>query len=331
MKSIVEHIAVRTFYKENRERLKLSLKSSENGFNRQITVGDAHRPGLALAGFVELFTYDRVQILGNTEMKYLNSLPADKRESSIDRFIEFEIPLIIVSNANTVPKHLIKVATRRSISVFSTPLTTTTLIHLMSDYLDLKFAPKKSLHGCLLDVYGVGLLVTGKSGIGKSEVALDLVERGHRLVADDVVLVTRTAEDILIGRGREISEHHIELRGVGLVDVKKVFGIRSVRVQKRIEVEVRLHKWDDRENWERTGLDEQTTNILDVPIPLINLPINPGKNMTVICETIAMNELLKIQGYHTAREFNRRLKEHMRAKRIERESVFSDRLRGDRE
>jgi len=329
MKSPIEHIIIGTFFKENRERLKLILKSSENGFNRKLTMSDSHRPGLALAGFVELFTYDRVQVLGNTEMRYLNSLTEEKRNESIDRFIEFEIPLILVTNDNKIPKHLLQVATRRSISVFSTPLTTTTLIHLMSDYLDLKFAPKASVHGSLIDVYGVGMLVTGRSGIGKSEVALDLVERGHRLVADDVVLITRTAEDILIGKGREISEHHIEVRGVGLVDVKKVFGIRSVRIQKRIEVEIRLHKWDDQEDWDRTGLDEIKTEILDVEMPLVNLPINPGKNMTVICETIAMNELLKVQGYHTAKEFNRRLKEHMRAKKVERSTTTDTHLRRD--
>jgi HPr kinase/phosphorylase len=329
MKSPIEHITISTFFKENRERLKLSLKSSENGFNRKLTMSDSHRPGLALAGFVELFTYDRVQVLGNTEMRYLNSLTEEKRNESIDRFIEFEIPLILVTNGNKITKHLLQAATRRSISIFSTPLTTTTLIHLMSDYLDLKFAPKISVHGSLIDVYGVGMLVTGRSGIGKSEVALDLVERGHRLVADDVVLITRTAEDILIGKGREISEHHIEVRGVGLVDVKKVFGIRSVRIQKRIEVEIRLHKWDDQTDWDRTGLDEIKTKILDVEMPLVNLPINPGKNMTVICETIAMNELLKFQGYHTAKEFNRRLKEHMRAKKAERSTSTDSHLRRD--
>jgi HPr kinase/phosphorylase len=329
MKSSIEHITVSTFFKENKDRLKLSLQSSENGFNRKITMSDAHRPGLALAGFVELFTYNRVQVLGNTEMRYLKSLTVEKQNESIDRLIEFEIPLILVTNDNKVPKHLIQVATRRSITVLSTPLTTTTLIHLMSDYLDLKFAPIESVHGSLVDVYGVGLLVTGRSGLGKSEVALDLVERGHRLVADDVVIITRTAEDILIGKGREISEHHLEVRGVGLVDVKKVFGIRGVRLQKRIEVEIRLHRWDDQESWERTGLDEVKTKILDVEIPLVDLPINPGKNMTVICETIAMNELLKIQGYHTAREFNRRLKEHMRAKKSEKTTSTDTYLRRD--
>ncbi len=327
----MEHVSVVTFFKENKDRLKLTLLSSENGFNRKITMSDIHRPGLALAGFVELFTYDRVQVLGNTEIRYLNSLNEKKLLESIDRFIEFEIPVVIITNGNKPPKHMMQAATRRCISVFGTPMTTTTLIHLMGDYLDLKFAPNTSAHGSLVDVYGVGLLVTGRSGIGKSEVALDLVERGHRLVADDVVMITRTAEDILIGKGSEISEHHIEVRGVGLIDVKKVFGIRGVRLQKRIEVEVRLHHWDSKENWERIGLDVLTTKILDVEIPLINLPINPGKNMTVICETIAMNELMKLHGFHTAKEFNRRLKDYMKAKKTRVAKASNATLRRDTE
>ncbi|TFG97188.1 MAG: HPr(Ser) kinase/phosphatase [Calditrichales bacterium] len=331
MESSFEHITVSTFFKDNKDRLKLTTMSSENGFNRKITKGDTHRPGLALAGFVDLFTYDRVQVLGNTEIRYLSSLSKPSLIESIDRFIEFEIPCIIVSNGNKVPEYFIQAARRRSISIFCTPLTTTTLNHLMGDYLDMKFAPRVSVHGSLVDVYGVGMMVTGRSGIGKSEVALDLVERGHRLVADDVVIITRTAEDTLIGIGREISEHHLELRGVGLVDVKKIFGIRSVRIQKRIEVEIRLHDWDSTKDWERTGLDGITTKVLDVELPLINLPINPGKNMTVICETIAMNELLKIQGYHTAKEFNMRLKQHMKSKTIGRAAPGDIPLRRDKE
>ncbi len=315
MDASIEHILVSTFFKENKERLKLSLVGSENGFNRKIISGDWHRPGLALAGFVDLFSYDRVQLLGNTEISYTKTLNDEQLKKSINNFIEFEIPCIILTDGNKAPKYLIESARRRCISIFSTPLTTTTLTHLMGDYLDMKFAPRTSAHGSLVDVYGIGLLVTGRSGIGKSEVALDLVERGHRLVADDVVIITRTAEDILIGKGSDVSEHHIEVRGVGLVDVKKVFGITGVRLQKRIEVEVRLHDWDATKDWERVGLDVQTTKILDVELPLVNLPINPGKNMTVICETIAMNELMKMHGYHTARDFNRRLKEFMKAKK----------------
>ena len=310
-----EHITVSVFFKENKERLKLSLISSENGFHRKIIMGDWHRPGLALAGFVDLFSYDRVQLLGNTEIRYLKSLSAKQRNQSIDRFIEFELPCIILTDSNKAPKYLVEAARHRGISIFATPLTTTTFTHLMGDYLDLKFAPRTSAHGSLVDVYGIGLLVTGRSGIGKSEVALDLVERGHRLVADDVVIITRTAEDILVGKGSEMSDHHIEVRGVGLVDVKKIFGITGVRIQKRIEVEVRLQDWDAEKDWERVGLDAATTKILEVEIPIINLPINPGKNMTVICETIAMNELMRLHGYHTARDFNRRLKEFMKAKK----------------
>jgi HPr kinase/phosphorylase len=329
MESSIEHITVATFYKENKERLNLSLLSSENGFNRKITTSDTHRPGLALAGFVDLFSYDRVQLLGNTEIRYIKTLSEKQLSQSIDRLIEFEIPCIIISNGNKAPTYLLEAARRRSISIFGTPMTTTTLTHLMGDYLDMKFAPRSSAHGSLVDVYGVGLLVTGRSGIGKSEVALDLVERGHRLVADDVVIITRTAENILIGKGSEVSEHHIEVRGVGLVDVKKVFGVTGVRLQKRIEVEVRLHDWDATKDWERVGLDVQTTKILDVELPLVNLPINPGKNMTVICETIAMNELMKLHGYHTAKDFNKRLKEFMKSKKTSVQESTETSLRRD--
>ena len=311
---MIEYIDIRTFYSRSKDRLKLVLATSENGFSRRITKSDIHRPGLALAGFVELFTYDRVQVLGNTEIKYLASLSNNDLKKSIDRFIEFEIPCIIVAAENKIPEYLIFAAKRRNICIFGSEHSTTTLVHLMSDFLDVTFAPQESLHASLVDVYGVGMLVSGRSGIGKSEVALDLVERGHRLVADDIVIITRTAEDTLIGRGTEISDHHLELRGVGVVDIKKIFGIRGVRLQKRIEVEVKLVEWDPNEVYDRTGLDEGSVSILDVPIPQISIPMNPGKNMTVICETIAMNQLLKLHGYHTAKEFNRRLKEYMKKK-----------------
>jgi len=312
----IEYITVREFYNDNKSRLKLSLLTSENGFSRRITKSDTHRPGLALAGFVELFTYDRVQVLGNTEIRYLRTLSEEKIIESIKRFIEFEIPCIIVTNDNKLPPYFIQVATRRYISILSTPLTTTNLIHLMGDYLDLKFALVTSIHASLVDVYGVGLLVTGRSGIGKSEVALDLVERGHRLVADDVVVITRTADDVLTGKGTDLYEHHIELRGVGIIDVKKIFGIRGVRIRKRIEAEIHLVDWDSKTTYDRTGLDQSNVTILGVTIPQIILPINPGKNMTVICETIAMNQLLKLYGFDTAKEFNRRLKEHIKHKKI---------------
>ncbi|NOX87400.1 MAG: HPr kinase/phosphorylase [Calditrichaeota bacterium] len=306
-----EYITVRTLLRENLERLKLQLVCSENGLNRKIVTSEIHRPGLALSGFVELFTWDRIQILGNTEIKYLFSLPPRQLARSVVRFMEFEIPAIIVTNDNEIPEYLIQTATRRYISVFRTPMSTTRLVHLLSEYLEEKFAPRISMHGSLVDVYGIGILFSGRSGIGKSEIALDLVERGHRLVADDLVIITRQAEEVLIGKGREIAQHILEIRGVGLIDVRRIFGIRGVRMQKRVEVEVNLVDWEKNKEYDRTGLEDKTTEILGVEIPQITLPIHPGKNITVIAETIAMNHLLKTYGYHTAKEFNKRLKEYM--------------------
>lgn len=309
-----DFITVRTLLREVESRLKLKLVCSENGLNRKITNSDLHRPGLALSGFVELFTSDRVQILGNTEIRYLSGLGSNDLKRSIDRFIEFEIPAILVTNNNPVPEYLVQAATRRYISIFSSPYSTTRVSHLLGEYLEMKFAPKISVHGSLVDVYGMGILFTGRSGIGKSEVALDLIERGHRLVADDLVIITRRAEDVLIGTGREISEHIIEVRGVGLIDIRRIFGVRGIRIQKRVEVEVHLVDWEKDMEYERLGMEEKSTKILDVELPQITLPINPGKNITVIAETIAMNHLLKISGHHTPLEFNKRLKEFMKNK-----------------
>ncbi len=309
-----EFITVRTLLIENEARLKLKLICSENGLNRKITNNDLHRPGLALSGFVELFTSDRIQILGNTEIKYLNSLNEKELKNSLNRYMEFEIPAIIVTNDNPIPEYLIQTATKRYISILRTPFSTTQLTHLLGEYLEDKFAPQLSRHGSLVDVYGIGILLTGRSGIGKSEIALDLVERGHRLVADDLVIVRRKAEDILIGSGTEIAQHTLEIRGVGIIDVRRIFGIRGVRMQKRVELEVNLVDWSQGKEYERVGLEEQETDMLGVKIPLVELPIHPGKNITVIAETIAMNHLLKTYGYHAPKEFNKRLKDYMRQK-----------------
>ena len=311
-----DFITVRTLLMENETRLKMKLICSRNGLNRKITSPELHRPGLAISGFVELFTSDRVQILGNTEIKYLSGLSDEELVQKVNQYIEFEIPAIVVTENNVLPEYFIKAATRRYISIISTSMNTTQTTHLLSEYLGEKFAPQISKHGSLVDVYGVGILLTGRSGIGKSEIALDLVERGHRLVTDDIVLIKQKSEDVLIGKGTEISKHTLEIRGVGLVDVARVFGIRGVRLQKRVELEVQLVDWERGKNYERVGLDESLTEILGVQIPQITLPIHPGKNITVIAETIALNHLLKMYGYHAPKEFNKRLKEYMQQKNI---------------
>jgi len=310
----VEKLQVSAFYQDNQSRLKLKLCNSPRGLIREIPQKELHRPGLALAGFIELFTYDRIQVLGNTEMRYLSSLAEDQRQKSLSRLFEFNIPCLIITNDNPLPDELVQVADNANVSIFSSPLTTTEMIHLLSGYLDHKFAPTESVHASLVDVYGTGLLFTGRSGIGKSEVSLDLVERGQRLVADDMVTLTRTADNVLMGSGREFLKHYMEIRGIGIIDVGRMFGVRAIRQQKRVETVVELVDWRDGVDYERVGMDEQYKEYLGVKIPHVILPIFPGKNITVIAEAIALNLHLKIYGFHPAKEFGRALSHMMEDK-----------------
>ncbi|HID95863.1 MAG TPA: HPr(Ser) kinase/phosphatase [Candidatus Latescibacteria bacterium] len=311
----MKEITIRELLKQNRRRLALKLIAGQEGLDRTLTSGEIHRPGLALAGFVELYTFDRVQVLGNTEMIYLRGLSEDARRQALETIYQFDLPCIVITGNNEPFPLLSELSNKRAIPLLRTKFATTKFIHLFNLYLDEVFAPQITMHASLVDVYGVGLLFTGRSSIGKSEIALDLVERGHRLVADDVVVITRRAQGILMGTGSDILRHHIEIRGVGIIDVRRTFGIRAVRLQKRIEVEVRLVDWDESLDYERIGLEEKTTSILDIEIPVVAIPIYPGKNITVIAEIVALNHLLKVSGIHPAREFNRRLVELMRRKR----------------
>lgn len=303
----MESLEVGLFFKDNEKRLDLQLVTTREGLRRKITEKNLHRPGLALAGYLELFTYGRVQILGNTEMSYLRNLTLEERIAKFRSVFEYAIPCLIVTDSNSVFPEMIEEANRRKLAIFRTTYSTTVLIHLLSDYLDEKFAPSMIIHGSLVDVYGTGLLFTGRSGIGKSEIALDLVERGHRLVADDVVTLIKKAEGILMGSGPEMLKHFMEIRGVGIIDIRHMFGVRAIRLQKRVEMEVELVDWDPKENYERLGLEEEYKDFLGVKIPHVKLPIYPGKNITVIAEVIALNLHLKVYGYHPAQAFSVRL------------------------
>lgn len=309
-----EGISVETFFFENEKKLELKLISSKKGFHKQVTEKEIYRPGLALAGFMDLFTYKRIQVCGNTEAAYLRKLTLIQRKNTLKKVFSFDIPLFIVTNNNRLPSPFVQMANEYGIPVFRTSLATIKFIQLVEDYLDEKFAPSTFIHGSLVDVYGIGVLITGRSGIGKSEVALDLVARGHRLVTDDVVTVQYQTGGILIGTGNKTLRYNMEIRGVGIIDIQAVFGIRAIRKQKRVEVQVELVDWDDTEKYERLGLEEIGTEILGEKIPLVRLPIYPGKNISVIVEVIALNELLKIYGRHSAREFEARLDRRMKAK-----------------
>jgi len=321
----VQALSVARLYEDERQELQLEPLTESLASEREITVSDIHRPGMALMGFVENFLPERIQILAQTELTYLATLSPSDVRAAIDRLFQFEMPLIVVCKGLEVPPYLVQCANRRQVPVLRTPQSTTPFIHALTSYLDHMFAPQVTVHGSLVDVYGVGLMFTGRSAIGKSETALDLVERGHRLVADDVVTITRRHGDLLIGSGNQLLRHHMEIRGLGIIDVQAIFGIRAIRLQKRVEVEVNLTDWSTDGDYERVGLDERKTEYLGAQIALVQVPITPGKNITVIGEVIALNYLIKVTGgYSPAERLNQHLIEIMKRKSATRAWVRED-------
>jgi len=279
-----------------------------------------------LSGYTARFVGERVFVLGETEISYLFALDADARKISLDLLFAFELPCLVVTKGQDVPPELLAIAEAKKVPVLRTPLKTNEFYSRLKPFLEEVFAPAIALHGSLADVYGVGLLFQGRSGIGKSECVLDLVERGHRLVADDVVRVTRLGQDVLIGRGAEGHQHFMEIRGIGLIDIAALFGIRAVRQQKRIEVVVQLEDWTSAATYERTGLAGQEVDILGVQVPKVLVPLNPGKNITVVAEVVAMRHLLRYSGVDSAKQFNERL-----IARMQRKAQGPDPLRATRE
>ncbi len=293
--------------------LQLERVGQVEGLDRDIRSAEVSSPGLVLAGYVERFPMHRLQVLGETEITYLASLSDEVRTRILTLFFSFPVPCVFITKNQELPGGLVETAGAAGVPLLRSRLKTNEFYRRIKPVLEDAFAPTTTLHGSLADVYGVGLLFIGKSGIGKSECVMDLVERGHRLVADDLVIATRRGHDILIGRGHELQRHFMEVRGIGLIDVPAVFGIRAVRQQKRIEVIVQLEEWNPEAPVERTGLDSDITEILGVGLPKITVPLNPGKNITVIAEVIAMNHLLRYSGINPAERFNERLIGRMRA------------------
>ncbi len=310
-----EKITVDFFYNAAKDRFKLTkISEGEIGLDKIIRDQHIHRPGLALAGYTALFTFDRVQILGNTEMRYLRQLSPEQRTKALKKFFSFNMPCICVTFNNKPSDEFMEMANKKNIAVFLTPLETTKFAYFISDFLDDQFSTQVALHGSFVDVYGVGLLFYGRSGIGKSEIALDLVERGHRLVADDVVMISRKGDGILMGTGTELVKHFMEIRGLGIIDVRSVFGIRAIRFQKRVELLVNLEEWDPKKEYTRTGLDNEMMDMLGVELPFVRLPIFPGKNITVISEIIALNYLCKHYGYDAAKALSEKLEHAINTK-----------------
>ncbi len=317
-------LTVNDLFQRKQEMLQLEILTGDAGLDRTIPGPEASSPGLALTGFTKRFVSQRLHVLGETEIEYLRSLTPEERQNTWRQFMSFDIPCVFVTKGLRVPKELISVAKEHGVPLIRSKLKTWEFYQRLTPYITEVFAPTTKLHGSLADVFGVGLLFLGRSGIGKSECVLDLVERGHRLVADDSVIITQRGTDVLIGRSPELTSHHMEIRGVGIIDVSALFGVHAVRQQKRIEVAVQLVDWEKADDADRTGLEARTTTILGVELPRMVVPLNPGKNITVVSEVVAMNHLLKYAGVDSARILNDRLVAQMAEQRELREYLTED-------
>jgi HPr kinase/phosphorylase len=303
--------------------LQLESLTGDLGLERPLPNSELASPGLVLAGYTARFLPDRMHVLGETEITFLGTLEPAERAKALREFFGVPLPIVFVTKGQEVPPELLELARTRGVPVLRSQLKTAEFYRRIKPIVEEATAPRTTLHGSLADVYGVGLLFMGRSGIGKSECVLDLVERGHRLVADDVVQISRRG-NILMGQGHELAAHHMEIRGVGLIDITALFGIRAVRQQKRVEVVVHLEDWDTAKDADRTGLGLEETEILGIPLPEVIVPLNPGKNITVISEVVAMNHLLRMTGIDTAAAFNERLIRRMMEQRGLREYLQED-------
>lgn len=281
----------------------------EEGMNRKITVADLYRPGLEMAGYFTYHPKMRVQILGRTELAFFSSLSKEVRIDRMNQLCDDETPCICISRSLDVPDELIEAAERTNMPVLRSSTTTTTLASRITGFLENKLAPSTTIHGVLVDVYGVGMLITGGSGIGKSETALELVKRGHRLVADDAVEIRQMADNTLYGNAPELLKHLLEIRGVGIINVMTLFGAGAVRNLKKITLVAKLETWDQEKPYDRLGLEMETTKIIDTEIPMVTIPVRPGRNLAVILEVAAMNFRLKRMGYNAALQFTNKLTE----------------------
>lgn len=300
-------IPVIKLLKDTNHRLYLELLAGKQGLAKKITIPRIQKPGLALTGDTTHLHPGRVQILGNPELKFLNTLPLSKKRNVIKAMCKINIACIIVTANAVPPKSLLQQCRTDGIPLMKTKLLTSTFVNRAARFLEENLAASTCIHGVLLDVFGVGVLIIGKSGIGKSECALDLVLRGHRLVADDIVNIKKHPPSTLYGMGSDIIKHHMEIRGLGIINIRDLFGISAVRDRKLLEIVVELTEWDPEMEYDRLGIDEQRYSLLDVPLPLMQIPVRPGRNLSAIIEVASRNHLLKLGGHHSAREFQEKL------------------------
>ena len=298
---------VKTLLNTLRVELGLEIVAGHEGLDRRITGPSIQKPGLALVGFTSMLKPGRVQVLGRTEVDYLWSLPPKERAFCSEVLVAFTPPAVVITRNSDIPDQLVQCADRHRVPLLTTGLRSALFVDALHKFLANRLARLRSIHGVLVDVFGVGVLIIGKSAIGKSECALDLILRGHRLVADDVVDITIRPPSTIIGAGNELIRHHMEIRGLGIINIKDLFGIAAIRETKRIDLVVALEEWKSGKNYDRLGVATKTHELLGVSVPRLDIPVRPGRSLTTIVEVAARNQLLKAMGHNSALEFQTRI------------------------
>ncbi|MDX8044659.1 HPr(Ser) kinase/phosphatase [Gracilibacillus sp. S3-1-1] len=289
------------------ERFQIELIAGEEGIHREIFMSEVSRPGIELTGYFKYYPKDRLQLLGKTELSFFAELTHEEKKDRAYRLCTDITPGVVVTRDMDVPEELMEACEASGVPLMRSPYKTSRVISRITNFLEAKFAPFTAVHGVLVDIYGIGVLITGQSGVGKSETALELVKRGHRLVADDSVEIRQEDYDRLIGSSPPLIEHLLEIRGLGIINVMTLFGAGSVRSHKRITLVINLETWDQNKQYDRLGIEEETMQIIDVKVPMATLPVRPGRNLAVIIEVAAMNFRLKRMGVNAAEEFSQRL------------------------
>ncbi|MBO1513974.1 HPr(Ser) kinase/phosphatase [Metabacillus bambusae] len=289
------------------DKFNFEVISGEEGINRPIITSDLSRPGIEMAGFFTYYPKERVQLLGKTELSFFHQLTEREKKHRMDELCTDVTPAIILTRENEPPAELIEASNRDGVPVLRSPMKTTRLSSHLTNFLEGKLAPTTAVHGVLVDIYGVGVLIIGKSGVGKSETALELVKRGHRLVADDCVEIRQEDQDTLVGSAPELIEHLLEIRGLGIINVMTLFGAGAVRSFKRITLVINLELWDQNKQYDRLGLEEDKMRIIDTDVTKLTVPVRPGRNLSVIIEVAAMNYRLKRMGVNAAEQFTNKL------------------------
>ncbi|MBI5886395.1 MAG: HPr(Ser) kinase/phosphatase [Deltaproteobacteria bacterium] len=289
----------------------LTLVAGEKGLARELETSRIQKPGLLLTGLLEELHCDRLQIFGAAEIGFLNSLDKDRLRTSLAVIEKIAVPAIVITRGIEPPVFLLELCRRMAIPLFTTPLTSSVLIERIGKFLEDRLAPTITLHGVLVDVLGVGILIMGKSGIGKSECALDLVTRGHRLVSDDVVIVKRLPPALLSGTSSDVIRYHMEIRGLGIVNIKDLFGITAIREKKQMDIVVELVSWEGDGEYDRLGFEENTYDILGVALPYMKVPVSSGRSVATIVEVAARNQILKIMGHNSAKALEAELERKM--------------------